>query len=165
MKRSGLRSISPSCRSYIKSNDTQPNCGRWRAPRCLSAFKALSFTIDLAQSGSLRRRLEKIAECAETSGCELFCSDFRADKGVNSKKPEPIRVLRRRSEACWAKGNTRMATFTELRKMAHDLYARARASRNPFTKHKFRKSADVYLEEAEQLRRSQNIQKRLFQKN
>jgi hypothetical protein len=47
-----------------------------------------------------------------------------------------------------------MATVTELRKMAHDHYARARASRNPFTKQKFRKSADDYLEEAEQLRRS-----------
>jgi len=58
-----------------------------------------------------------------------------------------------------------MATVTELRKMAHDLYASARASRNPFTKQKFRKSADDYLEEAEQLRRGQNIQKRLFQKN
>jgi hypothetical protein len=43
-----------------------------------------------------------------------------------------------------------MATVTELRKMAHDHYARARASRNPFTKQKFRKSADDYLEEAEQ---------------
>jgi hypothetical protein len=58
-----------------------------------------------------------------------------------------------------------MATVTELRKMAHDLYARAGASRNPFSKQKFRKSADDYLEEAEQLRRSQNIQKRLFQKH
>jgi hypothetical protein len=57
-----------------------------------------------------------------------------------------------------------MATVTELRKMAHDLYARARTSRNPFTKQKFRKSADDYLEEAEQLRRVQNIQKRFFQK-
>jgi hypothetical protein len=56
-------------------------------------------------------------------------------------------------------------SVTELRKMAHDLYARARASRNPFTKQKFRKSADDYLEEAEQLRHSQNIQKRLFPKN
>src|SRR6266576_2649589 len=45
--------------------------------------------LELIFSGSLRSRLEKIAECAETSGCELFCSDFRADKGVNSKKPEP----------------------------------------------------------------------------
>jgi hypothetical protein len=34
-----------------------------------------------------------------------------------------------------------------------------------FSKQKFRKSADDYLEEAEQLRRSQNIQERLFQKN
>jgi len=58
-----------------------------------------------------------------------------------------------------------MATVTELRKMAHDLYARAQASHNPFTKRKFRKSADDYLEEAEHLRRSQNIQKRLLQKN
>jgi hypothetical protein len=55
-----------------------------------------------------------------------------------------------------------MATVTELRNMAHDFYARARASRNPFTKRKFRNAADDYLEEAEQLRRSQNIQKRLF---
>src|SRR6266852_9458950 len=54
-----------------------------------AAQERLSFTIDLAQSRSLRRRLEKIAECAETSGCELFCSDFRADKGVRPKKPEP----------------------------------------------------------------------------
>jgi hypothetical protein len=43
--------------------------------------------------------------------------------------------------------------------MAHDLYAMARASHNPFSKQKLRKSADDYLEEAEQLRRSQNIQK------
>jgi hypothetical protein len=50
-----------------------------------------------------------------------------------------------------------MARDTELRKMACDLYARAQASRNPFTKRKFRKSADDYLEEAEQLRRSQNM--------
>jgi hypothetical protein len=55
-----------------------------------------------------------------------------------------------------------MATVTELRKIADDLYARARASRNPFTKQKLRKSADDHLEEAEQLRRSQNIQKRPF---
>jgi hypothetical protein len=48
-----------------------------------------------------------------------------------------------------------MATVTELRKMAHDLYASARASRNPFTKQKFRKSADDHLEEAEHLRRTQ----------
>jgi predicted N-acyltransferase len=58
-----------------------------------------------------------------------------------------------------------MATDTELRKMARDFYARARASRNPFTKRKFRKAADDYIEEAEQLRRSQNTQKRLFQNN
>ena len=31
---------------------------------------------------------------------------------------------------------------TELRKLAGDFYARARASRNPFTKQKFRKAAD-----------------------
>ena len=94
-----------------------------------------------------------------------FCSDFRADKGVSPKNQNPIQVLRRRSEAFRAKGNTRMATVTELRKMAHDLYTRARASRNPFTKQKFRKAADGYLEEAEQLRSSQNIQKRFFQNN
>jgi hypothetical protein len=47
-------------------------------------------------------------------------------------------------------------SVTELRKLAHDLYTRARASRNPFTKQKFRKAADDYLEEAEQSRRSQN---------
>jgi hypothetical protein len=57
-----------------------------------------------------------------------------------------------------------MATVTELRKMAHDLYARARASRNPFTKQKFRKSADDYLEEAEQLRRGQKYPKAAFPK-
>jgi hypothetical protein len=51
-----------------------------------------------------------------------------------------------------------MARDTELRKMACELYARAQASRNPFTKRKFRKSADDYLEEAEQLRRSQKPQ-------
>jgi hypothetical protein len=48
-----------------------------------------------------------------------------------------------------------MATVTELRKMAHDLYARAQASHNPFSKQKLRKSADDYLEEAEHLRRTQ----------
>jgi len=57
-----------------------------------------------------------------------------------------------------------MATVTELRKMAHDLYARARASRNPFSKQKFRKSADDYLEEAEQLRTAK-ISKSGFSKN
>jgi hypothetical protein len=123
-----------------------------------AAQERLSFTIDLAQSGTLRRRLEKIAECAEASG-ELFCSDFPADKGVNLKTTG--------TQFCGVApkhvgGNIRMATVTELRKMAHDLYARARASRNPFTKQKFRKSADDCLEEAEQLRRSQNIQKRLY---
>jgi hypothetical protein len=46
-----------------------------------------------------------------------------------------------------------MATVIELRKMAHDLYESARASRNPFTKQKLRKAADDYLEEAERLRR------------
>jgi hypothetical protein len=53
---------------------------------------------------------------------------------------------------------TRMATVDELREMAQDLYARARASRDPFTKQKLRKAAADYLKEAEQLRRSQNIQ-------
>jgi hypothetical protein len=43
-----------------------------------------------------------------------------------------------------------MATVTELRKMAHDLYARARASRNPFTKQKFRKSADASIKKLKQ---------------
>jgi hypothetical protein len=50
-------------------------------------------------------------------------------------------------------------SVTELRKLAHDLYDSARASSNPFTKQKLKKAADDYLEEAEQLRRSQNIQK------
>jgi hypothetical protein len=112
------------------------------APRCFSAFKRCRSQLIWRKAEVCVAGLEKIAECAETSGCELFCSDFRADKGVRN----PIRVLRRRSEACRAKGNTRMATVTELRKMAHDHYATARASRNPFTKQKFRKSADDYLE-------------------
>ena len=45
-----------------------------------------------------------------------------------------------------------MATIDELRKMARDLYARARASRNPFTKRKLIKLADDSLLEAEVMR-------------
>jgi hypothetical protein len=45
-----------------------------------------------------------------------------------------------------------MATIDELRKMARDLYARARASHNPFTKRKLIKLADDYLLEAEVMR-------------
>ena len=45
-----------------------------------------------------------------------------------------------------------MATFEELREMARDLYARARASHNPFTKRKLIKLADDYLLEAEVVR-------------
>ncbi len=41
--------------------------------------------------------------------------------------------------------------------MAHDLYAKARASRDPFTRQKLRKLADGYIKEAEQLRQSRNI--------
>jgi hypothetical protein len=50
-----------------------------------------------------------------------------------------------------------MLTADELRQMAHDLYAKAGASRDPFTRQKLRKSADGYLKEAEQLRQSRNI--------
>jgi hypothetical protein len=42
-----------------------------------------------------------------------------------------------------------MTTVDELRKMAHDLYARARASRDPFTKQKLRKSADDHVKDAD----------------
>jgi Holliday junction resolvase-like predicted endonuclease len=48
-----------------------------------------------------------------------------------------------------------MAAFDELRKMARDLYARARASRNPFKKRKLIKLADDYLQQAEEMRRNQ----------
>jgi hypothetical protein len=45
-----------------------------------------------------------------------------------------------------------MRAIDELRKMARDLYARARASHNPFTKRKLIKLADDYLLEAEVMR-------------
>ena len=48
-----------------------------------------------------------------------------------------------------------MATFDELRKTARDLYARAQASHNPFTKRKLIKLADDYLQQAEEMRRNQ----------
>jgi|RhiMetdeSRZDD1v2_1073273.scaffolds.fasta_scaffold3087598_2 hypothetical protein len=48
-----------------------------------------------------------------------------------------------------------MATIDELRKMARDLYARALASRNPFTKRKLIKLADDYILEAEVMRLNQ----------
>jgi hypothetical protein len=50
---------------------------------------------------------------------------------------------------------TRMATFDELRKTARDLYTRARASHNPFTKRKLIKLAEDCLRQAEEMRRNQ----------
>lgn len=51
-----------------------------------------------------------------------------------------------------------MATVDELRGMAYDAYARARASLDPLKKQKLTKSADDYLKQAEQLRRGQIMQ-------
>jgi len=46
-----------------------------------------------------------------------------------------------------------MATVQELWNMAHDLYARARASFDPSTKRKLMGVADNYLRQAEDIRR------------
>jgi hypothetical protein len=59
------------------------------APRCFSAFKRCRSQLIWRKAEVCVAGLEKIAECAETSGRELFCSDFRADKGVNFKKTGP----------------------------------------------------------------------------
>jgi hypothetical protein len=50
-----------------------------------------------------------------------------------------------------------MATIDELRNMARNFYARARASHNPFTKRKLIKLADDYLQEAEVMRHNQSV--------
>jgi len=49
-------------------------------------------------------------------------------------------------------------TVDELLGMAHDAYARARASLDPSTKQKLMRSADDYLKQAEELRRGHVIQ-------
>lgn len=46
-----------------------------------------------------------------------------------------------------------MATVEELWKMAHDMYARARASLDPLAKRKLLRVADDYLKQANELRR------------
>ena len=53
-----------------------------------------------------------------------------------------------------------MATVDEFRGMAHDFYARARASLDPSKKQKLVKSADAYLKQAEELRRGHVIVQR-----
>jgi hypothetical protein len=88
------------------------------APRCFSAFKRCRSQLIWRKAEVCVAGLEKIAECAETSGCELFCSDFRADKGVRN----PIRVLRRRSEAaCSSTPSLALVTASPRVGNAHEL--------------------------------------------
>jgi len=51
-----------------------------------------------------------------------------------------------------------MVTVDELREMAHEVYARARASLDPTIKRELMKLGDDYLKKAEELRRSHVIQ-------
>ena len=51
-----------------------------------------------------------------------------------------------------------MATAVELREMAHETYARARASLDPLTKQRLLDLADDYLKQADELRRGDVIQ-------
>ena len=51
-----------------------------------------------------------------------------------------------------------MATAVELREMAHEIYARARASLDPSTKQRLLDLADDYLKQADELRRGDVIQ-------
>jgi hypothetical protein len=50
--------------------------------------------------------------------------------------------------------NGRMATVEELWNMAHDMYARARASLDPLAKRRLLRVADDYLKQANELRRT-----------
>lgn len=50
-----------------------------------------------------------------------------------------------------------MKTVDELWQMAHNLYARARASVDPATKRMLMEAADDYLKQANDIRRSQVI--------
>lgn len=52
---------------------------------------------------------------------------------------------------------TAMETVDELWQMAHDLYARARSSIDPSTRRMLMQTADDYLKEANEIRRSQII--------
>jgi hypothetical protein len=51
-----------------------------------------------------------------------------------------------------------MAKVDELRQMAHEVYARARASLDPSTKQELLSLADDYLKQAEELRRGHVVQ-------
>jgi hypothetical protein len=51
-----------------------------------------------------------------------------------------------------------MAMVDELRGLAHELYARARASRDPSAKQVLLRQADDYLKQADELRRGDVIQ-------
>ena len=51
-----------------------------------------------------------------------------------------------------------MATAVELREMAHEIYARARASLDPLTKQRLLDLADDYLKQADELWRVDVIQ-------
>jgi Holliday junction resolvase-like predicted endonuclease len=51
-----------------------------------------------------------------------------------------------------------MATSVELREMAHEVYARARASLDPSIKQQLLRLADDYLKQADELRRADVIQ-------
>ncbi|HMJ50252.1 MAG TPA: hypothetical protein VK440_06790 [Burkholderiales bacterium] len=51
-----------------------------------------------------------------------------------------------------------MATAVELREMAHEIYARARASLDPLTKKRLLDLADDYLKQADELRRGDVVQ-------
>ncbi len=58
-----------------------------------------------------------------------------------------------------------MPTVTQLSEMAHDLYARGRASLDPSEKRKFMKLADNYLKQADDMRRGQTVIKAEFPKH
>lgn len=58
-----------------------------------------------------------------------------------------------------------MPTVTQLWDMAHDLYARARASLDPLAKRKLMKLADNYLKQADDMRRGQTVIKAEFPKH
>ena len=51
-----------------------------------------------------------------------------------------------------------MATAVELQEMAHEVYARARASLDPVIKQQLLNLADDYLKQADELRRGDVIQ-------
>ena len=57
-----------------------------------------------------------------------------------------------------------MATVDEFREIAHEAYARARASLDPSTKQELLNLADDYLKQAEELRRAHVVQA-AFQKS